>query len=269
MDIARMIKEQRDSGVITLPIGKSGQSATKVPVRFLVGGPGWAMHIRLPVSQTPDHNLVIQRLPFNPAFRGLYEAIGVTVGSGITADFHEWFYYVHLIWPESKNCGLIEKPIEFQKLLLVAGVNSTRSSLQDVVWWTLGGILAKSSAVSRGDDSWSKRYKEMEVPFQRYLVGDTGPPSLAAWVLIMCWAVHVFPDPSGVYSNVKEAHAEGDPVDWPIGVHENPLRTGPQLPGIPGGEITPPSQDIWKQEGSSEHHQNPNNCLDATHPSLP
>jgi hypothetical protein len=130
MDIARMIKEQRDSGIITLPIGKSGQSATKVPIRSMVGGPGWAMHIRLPVHQTDDHNLVIQRLPFNPAIRGLYEAIGVTVGSGITADFHEWFYYVHLIWPESKDCGLIEKPIEFQKLLLVAGVISTRSSLQ-------------------------------------------------------------------------------------------------------------------------------------------
>jgi hypothetical protein len=158
------------------------------------------MHIPLPVHQTDDHNLVIQRLPFNPAIRGLYEAIGVTVGSGITADYHEWFYYTHLIWPESKKCGLIEKPIEFQKLLLVAGVNSTRLSLQDVVWWTLGGILAKTSAVSRGDDSWSKRYKEMKVPFQRYLVGDTGPPSLAAWVLIMCWAVHVFPDPSGVYA---------------------------------------------------------------------
>jgi hypothetical protein len=138
------------------------------------------MHIRLPVSQTPDHNLVIQRLPFNPAIRSPYEAIGVTIGSGITADFHEWFYYVHLIWPESKDCGLIEKPIEFQKLLLVTGVNSTRSSLQDVVWWTLGGILAKTSAVSRGDDSWSKRYEELEVPLQRYLVGDTGPCSSCA-----------------------------------------------------------------------------------------
>jgi hypothetical protein len=95
MDIARMIKEQRNSGVITLPIGKTGQSATKVPVRFMVGGPGWAMHIRLPVHQTDDYNLVIQRLPFNPATRGLYEAIGVTVGSGITADFHEWFYILH------------------------------------------------------------------------------------------------------------------------------------------------------------------------------
>jgi hypothetical protein len=32
MDIARMIKDQRDSGTITLPIAKSGQSGTKVPV---------------------------------------------------------------------------------------------------------------------------------------------------------------------------------------------------------------------------------------------
>jgi hypothetical protein len=136
--------------------------------------------------------------------RSLYEAIGVTIGSGITADFHEWFLYTHLIWPESKDCGLLARPIEFQRLLLVVGVNSTRSSLQDVVWWTLGGILAKSSAVSRGDDSWSKRYEEMETPFQKYLVGDTGPPSLAAWVLIMCWAIHVFPDPSGVHSMCKK-----------------------------------------------------------------
>jgi hypothetical protein len=80
IDIAGMIKEQRSSGVIILPIGRSGQSSTKVPVRLMVGGPGWAVHIRLPVSQTPDHNLVIQRLPFNPEIRNLYEAIGVTVG---------------------------------------------------------------------------------------------------------------------------------------------------------------------------------------------
>jgi hypothetical protein len=51
-----MIKEQRDSGIITLHIAKSGQSGTKVLVRFMVGGPGWALHIRYQMEMAENRS---------------------------------------------------------------------------------------------------------------------------------------------------------------------------------------------------------------------
>jgi hypothetical protein len=128
----------------------------------MIGGPGWSVHIQLPVHYTGGEypQIRITKGTYCNKFAEVYHAIGTATGRDISADYHEWIMFVEAVWPEAEIGTHLQRPIKISIIAKIAGVNTAKIGLKDLVWRTLGAILAKSN-VSRGDSTRALPYEQI------------------------------------------------------------------------------------------------------------
>jgi len=190
-----------NEGNVTFELARRGEGATALPVLLMVGGVHWSLHVRLPISYHQKGNrteIMISKGSYCLKLEELFRAVGCSFGRGAAHDYHKWILVVTAIWPESQIGTSLCRPLELEWLLRLAGVNTKRSSLF-VVWWYTLGIISPKGEVSQGDSKWGLHFHELPLGLQRYLIGETQLVSAAVWVLAACLTFQIFPDMAAIY----------------------------------------------------------------------
>jgi hypothetical protein len=180
----------------------AGISKTNMPVRFMIGHLGWAIHIRINLEAMTDGNpnmLTLAACTLQPELQTLIDEAGTLVRVGICEDISKFNDVLQMVSGERLR---FYDPVDAAVLARLAGINTPKHSVQNLVWLCLGGYLPKDRA-SVGDNKWHLPTSAVPHNLRQYLRGDTTQLALAVWVLIECWVMHVFPDLHAVFKNVR------------------------------------------------------------------
>jgi hypothetical protein len=190
----------------------AGVSKTNMPVRFMIGHLGWAIHVRINLEAMTDsdpNTLTLAACTLQPELQTLIDEAGTLVGVGICEDISKFNDVLQMISGERLR---FYDPVDAAVLARLAGINTPKHSVQNLVWLCLGGYLPKDRA-SVGDNKWHLPTSAVPNNLRQYLRGDTTQLALAVWVLIVCWVMHVFPDLHAVFKT-SVAITAGDLIRW-------------------------------------------------------
>ena len=85
------------------------------------------------------------------------------------------------------------KSLALGALAHYAGYNAARYSMWILNFYVFGTALAKGE-VSCGDGLWYMPWAKIPPPLQAHAYADIAQPAAIAWVLVVSWAIHSFPD---------------------------------------------------------------------------
>lgn len=180
----------------TFDIASQGQSACGLPTRFFIGGLGWQLHIRLPISHSTEDGVRKVTLLLNTTLCDeveiLFLALDPLLGSGITSDLFEWSQIINTIW-STTMIEKMAKPVELEQLVRIARINTANSSIFHINWWSFGTVLPKKFG-SLGDGKWGMPLKELPSSLRQYLTADIAQTVKLGSLLVIIWVAQTFPD---------------------------------------------------------------------------
>lgn len=200
--LLRHLEDYRKDGhkdrVFTVFPDRRTPSGTKaeLPVRFMVGGRDWQVHLRLPTESRQDHHSILMALELDtvlpPEADAFLRNLPCLVGVGITKDVVSWARFLRVVCGSTAIQDL-PGTIELERLMRAARINDSSSSIFHLNWWIFGTILPKHDA-SMGDGAWNKKLEELPRSLKMYLCCDLEQVSKLATILAMIWAIQTFPD---------------------------------------------------------------------------
>ncbi len=178
------------------------ETTVNLPVALFIARTTWSLQIRLPITcDKNNEELVIVPGLYPSEIDQLFEALAaitlVGVGDGIREDLDQWKEVVQALW---KNAPSLETSlaslVNLEWISRLAGINTTlHSPLRQQLWLTLGVILANGSLSGLGGgSSWVLPFSQLPPDLQLHVWAETQQVCLTAWVLIVAWIAHLFPD---------------------------------------------------------------------------
>ncbi len=178
------------------------ETTVNLPVALFIAGTTWSLQIRLPITcDKNNEELFIVPGQYQSELDQLFQALAaitlVGVGEGIREDIDQWKEVVQTLW---KNAPSLETSlaslVNLEWISRLAGINTTlHSPLRQQLWLTLGVILANGSLSGLGGgSSWVLPFSQLPLDFQLHVWAETQQVCLTAWVLIVAWIAHLFPD---------------------------------------------------------------------------
>jgi hypothetical protein len=174
-----------------------------LPVALFIAGTAWSLQIRLPIIYGKNNDeLVIVPGLYKSELDQLFEALSastlVGVGEGIREDIDQWKEVVQTLWQSAAPSleTSLASLVNLEWISRLAGINTTlHSPLRQQLWLTLGVILANGSLSGLGGgSSWVLPFSQLEPDLQLHVWAETQQVCLTAWVLIVAWIAHLFPD---------------------------------------------------------------------------
>jgi len=215
------LKEQIDEGathrcftVIPEKYSTHKGSKASLPVRFMLGGRDWQVHIRLPTHNEKGKNEVYMTLTLDTQLTkevdDFLKAIPCAVGVDIVKDYVSWARLLHTLWGNTAFQE-VARPIELEHLVRAVRVNDSSGSIFHLHWWVFGTIIPKDQA-SLGDGMWGSELKNLPQGLRMYLNCDIEQVVKITSILSIVWAIQTFPD----LTLVKDATLmdEVDFVNW-------------------------------------------------------
>jgi len=201
--LLRHLQEEIESGhkirsFTVIPEKYTRVQGTKVPmpVRFMVGGRDWEVHVRLPTHNEQAGEVVHMDLSLDTKIskevREFWKAIPSAVGIDITKDYVTWSRFLNVLW-EDAFFEEVAPPIELEHLARAARINDSSSSIFHLHWWVLGTLLPKDRA-SLGDGTWGFPLQDIAEPLRLYMSCDLEQVVKIATILAAVWAMQTFPD---------------------------------------------------------------------------
>jgi hypothetical protein len=181
---------------VRFSVAENNGSGIPVPVLLMYGSMGWQLHIRIHVlredvrNQTSKYAFGKGALPeVATRLMGMLEP---GIGQGVRADVDEFLQMMEALYGWTGDCKL-KHSVELQKLSMLSGSTQPCSLATFCLTW-LGTVMPKSWQASTGDNNWWKTYEQTNASLRVYLHGDIQQVAQMGWLMVVCWAMHLFPD---------------------------------------------------------------------------
>lgn len=179
-----------------------------VPVRLVLGGKNWSLHIRLDIStdRDPDGSIayIIKHSKLQPQLMQFMQNMPVVVGFSIKQGIEDWASYMRRLG--CPNFRYKRGWIEGSSLAAFAGMKTDNPSMFNLHFQTTGGILLKNNC--DGDGLWSVPYQDLPKEFKVYLIGESRGTYNVAVVLLTALLHEIFPDAEVVCHLTKLSQLE-------------------------------------------------------------
>ena len=116
---------------------------------------------------------------------------------------------------------------------MLAGCAISHTSLSQLVYTFLGGYLCKHWQASTGDRMWARPCTYLPLGLRAYLHGDIQQVAITAWVAVVVWVAHLFPDTT-VVTRAANLRPHGLLEWWTEVAVKGLMRVGPWSPARPG-----------------------------------
>jgi len=167
-----------------------------IPVRLMVAGKDWHIHIRLPTETELHKGYQYLALRLDTQLckevGEFFRALPVAVGVDITEDYVSWARLMFVLWGDT-SFEEVPRPIELGHLARAVRINDTSCSVFHLHWWLFGTLIPKDHA-SMGDGMWGDHYRHIADPLRMYLNCDLQQVVKMATILSLVWAAQTFPD---------------------------------------------------------------------------
>ena len=188
----------REDGKVCLRVAGRGEKGGKsFAVRLMVGHVGWHVQVRLPLlagkCDRLGNILEFENMELQPGLADLFKAISRVVGVRVEEDVRSFQASLLDIYGSAAPSLAHIKSLELGALARYAGYNAARYSMWILNFYVFGTALAKGE-VSCGDGLWHLPWAKIPPPLQAYAYADVAQPAAIAWVLVVSWAIHSFPD---------------------------------------------------------------------------
>jgi len=202
--------QQSDSAVAWFREITLGSSGIPIPVVLMYGAPSWQLHIKLDIKQEYTKDRVsmfgFTKGVLPPSFSELMSLLEPGVGQGVKKDVEEFFKVLKGLFGWEDTCKLTNS-VEIQLLSIMAGSTQPASLASYNLTW-LGTVLPKHWKSSTGDNQWWKSYLNLQVGLQCYMQCDIQQVAVMAWLMVVVWVQHLFPDFSLVVAATGHSMAE-------------------------------------------------------------
>jgi hypothetical protein len=177
-------------------VAAKGERGEPLPVLFMVGHVGWHIHVKIPTVDEWDErgrrHLRIEPGKLQEKVFAFFREIGMVTGIKVREDLEEFFEVVKALYG-SDLWDYVVGPLELDVIARLAGYNLLHYSVWTLNWIIFGTILPKGMA-SVGDGKWNYCWVDLPSALKAYLIGDISQVAAAAWVLLIMWILHIFPD---------------------------------------------------------------------------
>ena len=180
--------------VHTREVGR-GEKASMIPARIIVGGTSWILSVRFNITSVKSSGKVEHILyndPIQPKLKKFLEELPTGTGNAVKHDYDDVTEYIRKFLCAPDFC-FKNGWVDLSVLGAVAGFHSRRSTMFNMNFQILGGILSKNH--SEADHLWGLTWSELPKEFQIYLLGDVRAGHNMYIVLYGALLRNLFPDP--------------------------------------------------------------------------
>ena len=173
---------------------KEGMSVERVPARLILGGQKWTLSVRADIIQTKISDGVEYLMSFSaiqPALSEFLAKLPVATGCAVKDNVTQMQNFIRRVG--DPKFQFVNGFVETEALAVVAGFHSDESTMFNMNFQILGGLLTKLNSMA--DGLWSLPYQELPDAFKIYIIGDSRSGYNMYTVLLSALLLNMFPDP--------------------------------------------------------------------------
>lgn len=171
-----------------------GVPAELIPAKLILGGQKWTLSVRFDISTKQVNGKVEYQMRFDkiqPSLAEFLADLPAATGFGVRDDVSRMEDFIQRVGDPlfQFNKGFVE----ITAVAAVAGYHSERTTMFNMTFQVLGGILNKINSQANG--LWSLPYDELPDAFKIYIIGDTRSGYNVYTVLMTALLMNMFPEP--------------------------------------------------------------------------